>query len=289
MNTTGYIKDFVIAKHTEGVSVRYVNMVKRCVKEFAAYMEVRGISKPDEITMQQLKEYELHLSIRPLIKREGTMSSSMIRHNLNSVKYFYQYLVKIEAIEENPMSSYEVPVAISEKRIILDKEEVTTLLNVCETYLEKAIILLAYGCGLRRNEIVELNVSDVDFRNLVLHVQKGKGNQYRKIHLTEKIKEDLYRYFTEERTRLVRGKRANDAFLISSAGNRMSSSTVGVRFEEVLNKSDLQKKVTLHQLRHSIACHLLDSGMALSKVQKFLGHTFLNTTQIYTHYTKRRI
>lgn len=289
-----YIKGFYQTEIDRGISKNYAAMERTCIHEFCDFIELHGIRHPNEVSREILTEYHQQLEQRPKKRGEGTLSSVMIRHNLNSIKYFFNYLEEIEVIEENPMTSFEMPEVESEPRIILDKAEIKLLLKNCETLTEQAIINLGYGAGLRRREIVTLDCADVDFKGSVIHVNKGKGNKkkqykYRKIHVPKALADALKTYYLEERPKLIKANsKDSNSFLLSERGNRMSGNTVMKRLKGVIERAGIEKNIGLHSLRHSVACHLLDSGMKMELVQKFLGHSHLDVTLIYTQFITKK-
>jgi len=153
------------------------------------------------------------------------------------------------------------------------------LYGACETLKECAILHLYYGCGLRRNEGIKLNVSDVQFRNKMLYVREGKGGKGRAIPITEKISEELKAYCYQER----KARPQEISFLVNQRGTRMHGQEVNKVLKKLCGLAQIGKTVSLHSLRHSIATHLLESGLSVEYVRDFLGHANLESTQRYTH------
>lgn len=116
----------------------------------------------------------------------------------------------------------------------------------------------------------------------LLYVRKGKGYKERYVPFTESVKTDFRLYLQESRPQLVKD-RPEEAFLVNSKGQRLSSTAQSKRLKELLNGASITKPIGLHGLRHSIATHLLKSGMQIEDIAKFLGHAYLSSTQIYTH------
>ncbi|MFO7933932.1 MAG: tyrosine-type recombinase/integrase [Bacteroidales bacterium] len=148
---------------------------------------------------------------------------------------------------------------------------------------------LFYGCGLRRREVEALNVKDISFRGKLVYVRSGKGKRRRVVPVTGRVIEDLKAYYYQERVHVVHKQRAtaagsNQAFLLNKNGSRMLGQSLWRRLRVLVLKSGLEhpERVTLHSLRHSIATHLLHSGLSVEQVRDFLGHTHLESTQGYT-------
>jgi site-specific recombinase XerD len=161
---------------------------------------------------------------------------------------------------------------------------------------DRAMIAVFYGCGLRRMEGILLNCSDIDLTKRLLFVRKGKGNKQRHVPIASKHVEDIRAYLEEGRdwflyehyardytNKFPQKKEASDegAFFIGQNGSRMKS--FYQRLHYLTDKAGLEKSFGLHTLRHSIATHLLLSGMSLEDIARILGHSSLESTQIYTH------
>jgi len=173
----------------------------------------------------------------------------------------------------------------SSPRVVLSVSEINLLYGVCQTFQESAILSLFYGCGLRRNEAEQLNIRDVDFKSNWLYVRSGKGKKRRVIPMTKRIQSDLSNYYYEERPGQINRETIGKerlSFMLNSRGRRMKGNTYWKVFKSILRRSGIIKKVSLHHLRHSVATHLLASGLSIEMVRDFLGHEFIETTQIYT-------
>lgn len=203
----------------------------------------------------------------------------MIGHHLYALRLFFDWLQELNIIEENPMSALHFEKPTSKAHEVLTREEVTNLYESCETMKERAILHLYYGCGLRRNEGTSLNVGDIQFRNRMLYVREGKGGKSRAVPMTEKISEELKAYCYQERR-----SRPNElAFITNSWGIRTTGNKCNIVLKELQQRIGMERAVSLHSLRHSIATHLLESGLSVEYVRDFLGHAYLESTQRYTH------
>jgi integrase/recombinase XerD len=153
-----------------------------------------------------------------------------------------------------------------------------------------------YGCGLRRNEVVHLDIKDIHFEKRVLHVRKGKGYKERMVPVTKQSLEHLQNYLYDARlyfmpakpTPSFGGGKGEAAFLVTYSGKRLGGQQMLLRLKQLIqftgNAELMQKNIHLHTLRHSIASHLLQNGMKLERIKDFLGHGSLDSTQIYTHF-----
>jgi len=157
---------------------------------------------------------------------------------------------------------------------------------------DRAILKIFYSCGLRRNEGVHITLNDINYDTRLLHVRKGKNYKERFVPLSKTSAKHLENYVYNHRFNLIKEK-TEDRLFIGWQGNPMTGDGIYKRIKLLLLSVDnpvlQQKDIALHSLRHSIATHLLEAGMELQKIQKFLGHSSLESTQIYTHLIDRSL
>jgi integrase/recombinase XerD len=255
------------------------NMLPALVKEFIQHQQITDISY---IEQQKLKSFLEYLQTRPLKKRSGALSEMMISHYVYALKTFFIWLEITEQIAYNPISGMKFKRPKQNIREPLTTEEIKQLFEVIKTLKEAALLHIFYSCGLRRSEGEALNINDVQFKNQLLYVREGKGAKRRVVPITEKVSKELEAYYLNERTS-SRTKKVKDteAFLLNNTGARMKGDQCNKLLQQLTEKAGLSKEITLHHLRHSIATHLLQSGMSMEYVRDFLGHSFLESTQIY--------
>jgi len=279
-----------------GYSEGTVKMLPALVREF---LEFIGVGSPSfggvgeaisYIEQQKVKSFLEFLQTRPLQKRIGALSEMMISHYVYALKTFFSWAEITEQIDFNPISGLKFKRPKQNLREPLSQDEITRLFAAVGTQKETAILHIFYSCGLRRSEGEALNISDVHFKNQLLYVREGKGAKRRVMPITARVTADLENYYLQERAtarlplsgrRGVRGEADENAFFLNRKGTRMSGDSLNKTLHQLLEKAGLSKEITLHHLRHSIATHLLQSGMAMEYVRDFLGHSFLETTQIY--------
>lgn len=280
-----YIGQFKTHLERLGYSKSSQSMLPACVAEFLSCLEEKGIYHLREIEPKHIADHYEYLSQRPNKRKSGGLSSRMITHHLYAIRLFLNYQEQTGNLTENPMSSLTFPKPESKEREILTVEEVRQLYKVSETFREKAIIGLFYGCGLRRSEGVALGVKDISFNSSLLYVREGKGNKRRVIPLNEKVKSDFKSYLYHERWAIQN----ENAFITNSAGRRTSGNDYNKILKALIQKAEIQKEISLHSLRHSIATHLLENGLPVEYVRDFLGHKHLEATQIYTRISKKKL
>jgi integrase/recombinase XerD len=233
-----------------------------------------------KITDTHIKNYYEYLKAKPSRVTKKVLSESHIYSQLFAIKLYFDYLERIRIIKRNPYT-LRIKQATKKERIIFTQEEIQILYVACQNSIEKTILHLCYGCGLRRTEVELLNLKDVNFEQKLLFVRRGKGKKRRVIPLTQTIINDFKDYFTA--TEIIR-KEDEENFLINTNGSKMKGDNVYDQFKRILKRTQSLKpeNYCLHSLRHSIATHLLENEMSIEMVRDFLGHTQLGTTQIYT-------
>ena len=243
-----------------------------------------------------ISDYNDYLMQRPNHRREGGLSDSSIRNHLFSLRLFFDYLMDTEQIIFSPLHLPKFQISTYKQRNILSIEEIKQLYAVCETRQDKALLSIAYGCGLRRSEIRNLDTSDVLLHKGILIVRNGKFGKSRTIPLSAKVIVHLKEYLIYERMKYVQelsGSVISNAFFITPQGNRISGQRLNERLKELILKTNdpkiIRKDITLHCLRHSIATHLIDNGASIECVQALLGHAEIDTAHLYSKRRKQQL
>ena len=246
--------------------------IPSCIKEF---LEVVNKSFKN-ITQQDILDFYEYLQTRPLKRRTGVLSEAMINHYVFSLKTFFGWLEQTGQLKTNPISNLKFKRPKVNTREPLSQQEIKQLFENTITSKEIAILHLFYSCGLRRTEAENLNTNDIHFSKNLLYVREGKGAKRRVIPMNERVKKELENYYNNERKQLN-----NEAFILNRTSERMRGDSYNRALKEIIKRSEIEKEITLHHLRHSIATHLLENGLSIEFVRDFLGHSYLETTQIY--------
>ena len=182
----------------------------------------------------------------------------------------------------------EIPFPKQRRRlpIILSQEEVTRLIDWAANPLHRAMLMTLYSTGIRRAELVNLKVRDVDSQRIVIHVYQGKGNRDREVQLSERLLAELRDYWRwmRPRTYLFPGYenyRRSDV--------PISAKAVWHACRQAAKRAGFERKLSPHSLRHSYATHQLEAGADLASVQNLLGHADVRDTMIYLHLSKRHL
>lgn len=261
------------------------------VEYFLCFTGQQGTNNLKAITNVHLHAYHHYLKHRPNYNKGGTLDPKTIYHQLHYVDIFFEHNLQQGMVGKNPFDGfvYRQPKTTAVERTVISREELQLLYNYTKNETEKALLALAYGCGLRAEEIENLNINDINLEEQVLTVRRGKGNRRRAVPLARKVVRDLSAYL---KIRLQQPTLTH-AFLLNHKQRRMREYTGNRMLKKLIERTKdetLQRKeISLHNLRHSIATHLIEEGLSLEKVRDFLGHYHLETTEIYTHIAKHQL
>jgi len=197
---------------------------------------------------------------------------------INAIKLFYEKIPRKKLIIEH----LERPRTGSPLPKVLSKEDVSKLLSVTENIKHKAILSLIYACGLRRSELLNMQITDIDSNRNVINIRHAKGDKDRIVPLSEKILTLLRAYFKQYKPKkwLFEGQ---------IAGTQYTGTSLNHIFQRAKKNAGVIIPCTLHTLRHCYATHLLEAGTDIRYIQVLLGHKHSKTTEIYTHVTTKSI
>jgi integrase/recombinase XerD len=264
------------------------------LREFFYYLESENINMINHIKTQHLADYYQHLKTRPNQRRGGGISKGHLNKHQQALFKFREYLkehhhsgihIHLKREEKNDKDSLNVLTQSEIKELF----EATDYSHKAERirHRDKAVLVCCYSCGLRRNELVHLNIKDVLFDKKRLFVSQGKNYKERFVPLNNHSLKILENYIYDWRSEFYNYKET-EALFINYRGKRLQGKSFANRLEAIIKatkNTDLEyRNITLHSLRHSIATHLLEKGAAMEQISTFLGHASLESTQIYTHF-----
>lgn len=196
---------------------------------------------------------------------------------INAIKYFYEQILK------RPRTYYQIDRPRKEFRlpVVLSKQEVEKIFRQIHNRKHHAILSTIYASGLRISEVIRLKIRDIDSQRMVLVIRQSKGKKDRQVPLSKQLLKELRTYY-----QLYKPK---DYLFEGERGGAYSKSSIQQIFRKAKKGAGIQKKATVHTLRHSYATHLLESGTDLRMIQVLLGHNSVKTTEIYTHVSHRYI
>ena len=245
------------------------NTIRNYVKSFNLFLRVNEYQNPDILTEIRIVRHLAGMT-------EKGLSSSSLGMLVNALLYYFRTVLKRDTFEirmPRPRKEHHLPT-------VLTMEECFRIFSYVDNPKHKLLLLIGYGAGLRRSEIVTLKWQDILFEEYKIHVKQTKGNKDRIVMLPYSIVEVLRDY---------RKLYPNDDWVFAGQykGEALSGRTVQQVMKNAVTKAGLEKKATVHTLRHSFATHLLEGGTDIRYIQQLLGHSSIKTTMIYTHITPK--
>lgn len=227
-----------------------------------------------------------------LLLDSGISKKSVVR-KLSTLRSFYKFLVRKKILKQNPAMNIITPKIEKKLPQFVDKASMERILSLPDVQSfdgarDSVMLELFYGSGIRRAELIGLDVDDVDIKNQTIKVT-GKGNKQRIIPLTLKSKKSILMYFPYRKEIISQTGSHEHALVLNKKGSRLTPSMVGSLVKKYLSSATEIRKKSPHVLRHSFATHLLDNGADILAVKELLGHESLSTTQVYTHVTVERL
>lgn len=267
------------------------------LQEFFYWLEQHNIKSLEQVHTKTISDYYKELQLRPNRTRSGSLSKAYLNKHQQALKKFREYLQK------HNHKGFRVHLRTEKETTkkpmdILTQDEIKELFETANNTIDKeifklrdkALLTIFYSCGLRRNEATHLDVSDIFFDKERVYVRQGKNYKERFVPVNGynlKILED-YIYEARPELNIYNG---TEALFISQQGKRMQGQSMLNRLKYIIQNTDnrelQEKNITLHSLRHSIATHLLQQEVNIEIISKFLGHSSLESTQIYTHLIKQ--
>ena len=268
----------------KGLSTNTLNSYKSDLEKYFNWIESNSL-KYKELSRSDVLEYLAYLFGQKL---EG----KSVARNLSSLKAFHNYLILKDITKSNPCEKIETPKFVKSIPSSLSENEVEKLLDAPDenTFIgirDKTMIETLYSCGLRISELVDLEIIHVNLRQGVIRVL-GKGQKERLVPMGQKLINIIGIYFSKLEENKI--KNSSNFLFLSQRGKKITRQAFWHRIKIYATKAGLENnKISPHILRHAFATHLLNNGADLRVVQLLLGHSDLNTTQIYTEVAKRRL
>lgn len=268
-------------KFERNFSTNTLDAYLRDIKKLRDYSEEElENTGPLEITYENIQEYLFQLSKQKFSER------SQARW-ISSIKSFFKYLMEDEARSDNPATLLEGPKLGLYLPDTLSFEDVERVIKAIDNDSDlgkrnQCMIEVLYGCGLRVSELIDLKISNINFKELYIKVE-GKGNKNRFVPLATYTCSLIQDYIIHTRSKYKINKRCEDILFLNSRGSSMSRVIVFIIIKELTDKAGISRKISPHTFRHSFATHLLQNGADLRYIQEMLGHSSITTTEIYTH------
>jgi integrase/recombinase XerD len=231
---------------------------------------------PDQMGPEQIRAYQVYLI------NERKLNARTVGHHTAALRFFYcKTLKRAYPIEEVPY-----PKAPRRLPTILTQEEAVRLIDAASNLFHRAMLMTVYSTGMRRAEMCQLKVADIDSDRMLIHIRQGKGRRDRDVPLSPKLLETLRQYWLwmKPKTYLFPGT-VNG----SRADKPITPKMLWEACREAAQRAGITKAVRPHLLRHSFATHLLEGGADLPTLQALLGHADLKPTSIYLHLSERHL
>lgn len=261
MDQTDYIKELENECKLRGFSVQTIRSYSFWVSRFLQFCNKSSLN----LDHQSVKYYLLSLD----------NATNTHRLAYAAIRFFFAHVLR------KPIPLDEVPTKKREKQLpkALSKGEILSMVDNTKNIKHGIIIKLLYSTGIRLQELINLKRSDIDFDRKIVNIRKGKGNKDRVSLLSESLILDLVKYYSQYEFKTP--------YILEGRKGKYSKKSV----QKVLEKAgkSINKEVTPHMLRHSFATHLLDQGIDIAYIRKLLGHSRIETTQIYLNLSNRDI
>lgn len=243
------------------------NTIRNYISAFNLFLRNHQYQNPDTLTEKRIVSYLASMTERGL-------SSSNLNMIVNALLFYFRTVLKRDTFEirlPRPRREHRLPT-------VLTQAECVRIFSFVENPKHRLILLIGYGAGLRRSEIVSLKWEDILFEEHRIHIKQSKGKKDRIVMLPYSIVAYLENY---------RALNPGDEWVFPGQykGESLSASTVQKVMKNAVTKAGLEKKATVHTLRHSFATHLLEGGTDIRYIQQLLGHASVKTTMVYTHIT----
>jgi site-specific recombinase XerD len=212
-----------------------------------------------------------------LMEKDNKYSASALNLAISAIKFFFKFILKKDDIAEKhrPRHDGRLP-------MILSKEEISRILSLEKNPKHRLLLMLVYSSGLRVSEVVTLRKEHIDLSRKVIFIRLGKGRKDRSTLLSEKAAQyivEYYKYFNIEKW----------IFPGNPSSNHLSIRSAQQIFDKAVRRAEISKEISIHNLRHTFATHLLESGTDIRYIQTLLGHSSLRTTERYTHVARRNV
>lgn len=253
-----FYNEMVLRGFSERTMKSYTANVKKMVRYFNM--------SPVHLKEEHIREYLLYLT------KEKKLKPASTNQVLSAIIFLYSHVLKDNSF------IHAIPFRKREKHlpVFLNREEITRLFNAAVNMKHRALLMTAYGTGARSTELVNLKVSDIDSKEMVVRIDQGKGKKDRFTKLPDTLLLMLREYFKWYQPRTF-------LFYSDHFSSHLASGTASRIFRTAKKKAGILKKGGIHTLRHSFATHMLEKGTDLRTLQLMMGHNQLSTTAIYLH------
>ncbi len=277
---------FIASCRLRAFSEYTLKSYRRGLKDFVQWCEDRDLQSPEGLMPQHLNSYRRGVFHYHNKKGEPLKHSSQMVF-LTPVRSLFRWLTEQQFLAFNPAASMDMPrtrqtlprniLTAKEVEVVIGEVDVTAPLGL----RDRALLEVTYSTGLRRSELADLKVQDVNLSSGWVLVEQGKGGKDRRIPIGERACLWLQKYLYDQRPYLL-GDKSYDAVFLYNNGKPMSADRIYRTIHGYIEQANIGKQGGSHMLRHAMATHMLEQGADIRFIQKMLGHEQLTSTQIYT-------
>jgi len=262
------------------------------IRRFVGWCDERGIDQPQDVTKPILERYQKHLYYYRQANGEP-LSPTSRNHYITSIKQFFKWLTLENYLLYNPASELFVPRQTPSLPVVLTIEEIDALMLQPDLHTpygvrDRAILEVLYSTGIRRSELINLQLHDISLPRRTLYVKEGKGGKDRLLPIGERAAQWLERYLLTIRQQLLMDIN-NQTLFLNDYGEAFRDNKLGDRVKRFMKNAGITAPGSCHLLRHAMATHMLENGAEMRFIQAMLGHADLRSTQIYTHVSIRKL
>jgi len=261
------------------LSAHTLKAYQRDLAQLQRFCDANDIKTWDNLSSKKVRQFIAQ-------RHQQGLGSRSLQRELSACRSFFNYLIKIHVLSNNPAAAIRAPKAAKKLPHVLDVDQMSVLLDASTDgpldVRDLAMWELLYSSGLRISELANVNLMDLDFSAKSIHVVQGKGGRSRLLPLGSKAVEAI-RAWLLLRDEFVKNNDDEMALFLGKTGLRLSTRNIQLRLERWRKRQGLQGRLHPHMLRHSFASHMLESSQDLRAVQELLGHSNISTTQVYTH------
>lgn len=272
-------------EYQKGYSKKTVDSYELDLEKFEKYLQKESLNYKN-VTYNDARIYLMYLT-----DQEHLKATSISRH-ISTLRSFYNFLLREEKVSTNVFSLLKMPKKEKKLPKFFYYNEIMELLSVITDTTptgqrEGLIVEMLYGTGVRVSELVEITLDNISLDEKKIKIL-GKGNKERFVYYNNEVEKKLKKYLKEGRNYFLKDKKSSYLFL-NQQGRKLSTRSVELILNQIIERTALQKNISPHMLRHSFATQLLNEGCELLTVQALLGHESISATGIYTHVTNDRL
>lgn len=272
--TDELLNKFINYLHVEkGHSQNTLEAYRRDIGDFMNYIQKNSIPVK-KVLRNHIMDY--------LLLKRNTYSLTSIARLLAALKSFYKFLILDDIVDNNPVLDIDSPKLAQKLPVVLTIDEVTRLIEAAKNPRDRLLLEIFYATGMRVTELATLKIEDIDFEDGWIRIF-GKGRKERFVPISKKILRQITKYADS------RNLKTNNFLFTKNNGSPITREAIWKIVKKYSLMAGISKKVAPHTLRHTFATHLLENGADLRTIQELLGHSNIDTTQIYTHINRKNI